>query len=204
MIIGVFLKQFRINCFKTHNKNCIRVIAKWMVVDIFAFLFLIFPPAVFSQDMASEDYKIMKDNVMRITEKKNKYFSRNGVRLLKDYFLKEEYGIDCECGKLINEKTGFEIEYNGPGLTYPTIKPENRSEYIWFKEQIVKNETVWCALVQSKNSQEKVLHISYPKHLISFYAKVKNEEEISEVFLTALTFFDFAYEKIPTCPPFSK
>src|SRR5574341_10285 len=71
-----------------------------------------------------------------------------GIQLLEGYTAKRGHGIDVTAWT-IRGRNGFEISYEFGPSEGQCVRPENRDEYVWYRERQVHGYTVRYALVKS-------------------------------------------------------
>ncbi len=104
------------------------------------------------------------------------------IQLLPGYIHKKEQGFDTSVGKIYKAR-GLTISYDIGGLAGRTVTPEDKSEYAWYKEQTINNQTVRIAM-----SRERALVVTFVESSANFTAVVRTNEDITDVLLMVLTY----------------
>ena len=104
------------------------------------------------------------------------------IQLLPGYTHKKEQGFDTSIGKIYKVR-GITISYDIGGLAGRRIDPEEKSDYAWYKEQTINNQTVRIAM-----SRDRELTVTFVKDSANFWARVRTNEDITDVLLMVLTY----------------
>ena len=103
------------------------------------------------------------------------------VRLLPGYKIRWASGIDSWGGKIWNE-AGVNIEFD-QGLHVGVSADEvNKDDVVWRAEQLISGQQVMCVYTKSNH-----VIISIPKLIVNFEADIRNQRDLAEMLLMALT-----------------
>lgn len=127
------------------------------------------------------------------------------IKLLEGYKYKRSHTFDTINGLIYKEGGGLSIEFEEGINEGYAVHREERSKYIWYREQTVNGHKVFLALAESdigttwqpekprSAKPRKILMVSIPgrfgpKDVANFYAEVLDDKEIADMLLMVLTF----------------
>jgi hypothetical protein len=104
------------------------------------------------------------------------------IRLLPGFEHERGKGIDSRVGRIWGGD-GLTIYYDiGPMAGY-FVQPEKRSEYLWYREQVVAGNPIRIAFTKEKN-----LLVTFPRAFANFRASVTDDEALVDMLLMVVTF----------------
>lgn len=125
-----------------------------------------------------------------------------GMVLLNGYTCSRDanLGVATTSG-FISRKDGLRIEFEEGISQGYWANPENRTQFVWFKEQKLDRSKVWVALRENppigpKNeskTRDRTLIVTFPlgnqkHHAINFRVHIVSDEELAEALLMILTY----------------
>jgi hypothetical protein len=129
---------------------------------------------------------VCSSSTMTARNQESKAGSRlSPVRLLPSYKIQWASGIDT-WGGTIWKDNGVKIEFNQGGVGIATDQVE-KDEVVWREEQVLNGEQV--VIIYTKSSH---LLVAIPKLIVSFEAEIRNQKDLAEMLLMALT-WDMAH-----------
>jgi hypothetical protein len=127
-----------------------------------------------------------------------------GVKLLDGYKIKKDWAVDAAAWTIYKDG-GLLIEYEAEMNEGLWADAKDRSQYLWYREQLVNGHKVMLALIKPglKTVWEpdhprspklgKILLVTFPlgiqaDHTANFKAEILNEQELADALLMVLTF----------------
>lgn len=104
-----------------------------------------------------------------------------GVRIHPGYTHQRLRGIDTQVGKIVR-KDGLAIQYD-IGQSAGNYATSRKNDATWFKEQMVRNQTVQIAY-----QKDKELVVTFTMGPANSVATPKNEDDLAEILLILLTY----------------
>ncbi len=105
-----------------------------------------------------------------------------GIKLLPGYKHEKMKGKDTRVGKVWKEG-GLSFQYDIGRGAGNAAKAQEKSNILWFKEQVVQGRTVHLTL-----TKDRTLYVTFPHTSANFYGKAKSEEALVDMLLMVLTY----------------
>ena len=126
-----------------------------------------------------------------------------GLRLLDGYTFERSHTFDTING-VISKDGGLRIEFESGVSEGYAVDPGKKSQYIWYREQVVNGHKVMLALTNSEGTPwrpekernpkpRQILMVTFPGRFggldaANFSAEVLNQQEVVDMLLMVLTF----------------
>jgi hypothetical protein len=104
------------------------------------------------------------------------------IDLLPGYQHKREQGIDTIVGHIWKEG-GITISYDIGKLAGIYVLPDQKTQFKWYKEQKINNQTVRIAM-----TKERQLRVTFVETNANFVGVVPTEQDLTDALLMLLTF----------------
>lgn len=118
------------------------------------------------------------------------------IKLIQGFKHKNIPADDALCGEIYKEH-GLVIKYEMGGTQGAVASPHNKKKYKWYKEQIINNRQVNCALTENDDLIVSFILGPNPEtttNVANFTARINSPEDLADALLMILTFDSRMYQ----------